>query len=135
MRVAVKVLTAALLASPLTAAPAPRRVKPPETRAGDFTLRVSQILRNRTAFATLVKDASEPAAASEGQVYLQIQLDVAGKAPRDALRIAGLTGDLVAVDDQGRPADFTSSLTGAGPAGASLTIGGMARSSNSKQLR
>src|SRR5437868_14822711 len=117
MRCAIALALASLAAGRLAAAPAPRRVKPPETRAGGFTVRISQIMRSRTATVTLVPDPAGSSPLPDGRAYLQIQMETTGKAAQDALRIAGLTGDLVAIDDQGRPADFTSYLAGAGPAG------------------
>src|SRR5437762_8246263 len=99
MRCAIALALASLAAGRLAAAPAPRRVRPPETRAGEFTVRVSQIMRSRTATVTLVPDPSDPSPRPEGRAYLQIQMEATGKAAGDALRVAGLTGDLLAIDD------------------------------------
>jgi hypothetical protein len=114
----------------------PPAVRQAEARAEDFTLRVTQIMRSRST--TISYDAGTPGypvAGQQGRAYLQIQMDAVGTTPLDPLRIAGLSGDIVAVDENGQAFEnATGYLLGAGPAGASLAISAASRSTSNGEL-
>src|SRR5437899_1951402 len=132
MRALLLITVTVLLPAALSGAPAPPR---PQAQAGDFTLRIAQLSRTRTAtlaFDPQAADSPGPSAVSA----LGMQLEVSGRTPAMNLRVAGLTPDLLAIDESGEPLDFTqAALAGAGPAAALLNISAASRAVNSRELR
>src|SRR5207248_1252414 len=61
------------------AAPRPK-IRPPEARAGDFTVRISQVQRSRTATVTYRAESTAGAqAAGSARAVLQLQLEATGR--------------------------------------------------------
>jgi hypothetical protein len=136
-------LTAALAVPPAApasppAAPAAARpkIRMPQARAGDFTVRLSQVQRIRTAMVAYQGTSpGQGQGSGSASAELRLQLEVTGRGPKDALRVGGLTGDLVGMDEAGKPLDVMRTyLLGAGPAGASIQVRGLSHSTTSQEL-
>lgn len=116
---------------------APARQPQPQATAGDYVVKVTQISRSRSATTEFGPGAQGIADPSSGAVgFLSMQLEVTSKTPNATLRVGGLTGDIVAVDDAGTPVDIRSAyLMGAGPLAAALMLSGNCRVPNAQSLR
>ncbi len=130
-------LLAGALAATGAPAAAPDKGRPSEAAAGEFSVRVTENTRSRTALVTFGPEPLSPLeSAPGGGGILQMRLEVNGKGPDAALRIAGMTGDLLAVDEHGVPVQVRSVyLNGAGPGGAAFTVAGLTRSAAGQELR
>lgn len=109
---------AALLLAGGAALAAPRV---PEARAGDFVVRVAQILLRRTATVAFGGAVADRDSIYNAPTYVYLQLDVTGKPANASLRVAGLADELLVLDEAGRPFDTDgAALVSSGPAGAAV---------------
>jgi hypothetical protein len=102
-------------------------IRQPEARVGDLRVRVTSVLRRRSATTTFSTPAAPAGAGTRLTDYLQVQLEVGGDRPDVGLRVAGVTDDFLALDEGGSPLNLDGPYPlNAGPAGASygLTVSG-----------